>query len=99
MRPHPDAFFSEEARREAGFLLGRVQDGELPSMPVSRPMPSIGRGCHELRIVDQNTAWWVIYRIDAEAVLVVHVFAKKTQQTPTRVIELCQRRLAQYDQI
>jgi phage-related protein len=45
-------------------------------------MPSIVRRCHELRIVDENVTWRVIYRIDETVILIVHTFAKKTQVTP-----------------
>ncbi len=44
--------FSDEARREAGYLLRRLQQGEKPSLPHSRPMPGIAARCHELRIND-----------------------------------------------
>jgi hypothetical protein len=44
--------FSQEARIDAGMLLRRLQQGELLSMPQSRPMPDIGQRCHELRIRD-----------------------------------------------
>ncbi len=37
---------------EADFLLRKLQQGKILSMPQSRPMPSIGAACHELRIVD-----------------------------------------------
>ena len=67
-------------------------------MPHSRPMPAIGQRCHELRIQDSDTTWRVIYRIEADAVIVVEVFAKKTQTTPQQVIDVCQRRLRQYDE-
>jgi len=40
--------FSREARIEAGFLLRRLQKGELLSMPSSRPMSSLDGRCHEL---------------------------------------------------
>jgi phage-related protein len=49
--------FSAEARLEAGFLLRRLQQGEKLSLPQCRPMPSVGAGCHELRIVDQDVTW------------------------------------------
>ena len=45
---------SENARIEAGYLLRKLQQGELLSMPTSRPMSSIGNHCHELRIVDKT---------------------------------------------
>ncbi|WP_254053837.1 helix-turn-helix domain-containing protein [Singulisphaera sp. GP187] len=55
--------FSEAARLEAGALLRRLQDCEIFGMPHSRPMPSIGPRCHELRIKDENRPWRVVYRV------------------------------------
>ena len=62
--------FSRLARRQAGWLLGRLQKGETLSMPRSRPMPGIGPRCHELRIDDRATAkaWRIIYRVDPDAI-------------------------------
>ena len=91
--------FSSEARIEAGYLLRLLQKGESLSMPQSRPMPSIGSRCHELRINDENKTWRIIYRIDEDAIVVVDVFAKKTNKTPESVIKRCQNRLKQYDAI
>ena len=91
--------FSAAARIEAGCLLRDLQDGEGLSLPHSRPMPSIGRRCHELRIRDENSIWRIIYRIDTDAIVIAEVFKKKTQQTPKRVIEESHRRLKLYDQI
>lgn len=90
---------SREARLEAGFLLRRLQRGEVLSMPHSRPMPSIGRRCHELRINDHDQTWRIIYRVDEDAVVIADVLAKKTQRTPVAVIEQCRRRLRQYDRV
>lgn len=90
--------FSAAARLEAGLLLRRLQRGELLSLPQSRPMPRIGRRCHELRIPDERTTWRVIHRLDSDAIVIGEVFAKKTAQTPDRVIENCQRRFRAYDQ-
>jgi phage-related protein len=86
-------------RLEAGHLLRRLQRGEVLSMPVSRPMPSIGPRCHELRIGDSDVTWRIFYRIDPEAILILEVLKKKTQATPKEVIEVCRRRLAAYDRI
>lgn len=88
---------STEARVECGYLLRRLQQGESIEMPHSRPMPAIGPRCHELRVVDKNLTWRVMYRIDADAIVVIEVFAKKTQATPRRVIALCEERLREYD--
>jgi phage-related protein len=89
--------FSAEARYEAGFLLRRLQRGERLELPQSRPMPLIGRRCHELRIIDAENTWRLIYRIDADAIVILEIFCKKTRRTPQRVIAVCQQRLARYD--
>jgi len=93
--------FSASARIEAGLLLRRLQEGETLSLPVSRPMPSIGAHCHELRIDDSEAdkQWRLVYRIDSDAIVIADVFQKTTQKTPKRVIENCQRRLKLYDEI
>lgn len=90
---------SAAARLETGVLLRRLQRGEALGLPHSRPMPSIGGRCHELRIVDEDATWRLIYRTDADAVVVADVFKKKTQATPKRVIEAARRRLRDYDAI
>ncbi|NQT12504.1 MAG: type II toxin-antitoxin system RelE/ParE family toxin [Planctomycetes bacterium] len=91
--------FSKEARIEAGTLLRRLQQGENVGMPHSRPMPAIGRRCHELRVRDEGQNWRIVYRIDADAIVIVEVFAKKTAATPKRVIDTCKARLRAYDEI
>jgi phage-related protein len=90
--------FSQEARIEAGTLLRLVQEGESLPMPQSRPMPSVGPRCHELRVRDATKNWRIVYRIDTDAVVIADIFAKKTAQTPKQVIETCRRRLAVYDE-
>jgi phage-related protein len=89
--------FSKNARIEAGFLLRRLQSGEKLALPWSRPMTSIGSRCHELRINDENVNWRIIYRIDTDAIVILDVFQKQTQQTPLYVIERCKKRIQMYD--
>ena len=88
--------FTQAARLEAGLLLRRLQQGENIGLPQSRPMPSIGAHCHELRVRDENKNWRIMYRIDDDAI-VVEVFNKTTRETPKSVIENCQRRLNKFD--
>lgn len=92
---------SAEARLEAGVLLRRLQRGEALSMPESRPMPSIGARCHELRIddVQQKKEWRIVYYVGRHAVAVLEVFQKTTRATPSRVIAGCKRRLAQFRKV
>jgi len=89
--------FSREARLEAGYLLRLLQRGASIGMPHSRPMPAIGPRCHELRIQDKQQTWRVLYRIDEDAIVLIEVFSKKTGKTPKGVIDLCKRRLKDYD--
>jgi phage-related protein len=38
-----------------------------------------------------------VYRVDTDAIIILEVFGKKTQQTPKTVIDTCKRRLKDYD--
>ena len=90
--------FSAAARVEAGVLLRRLQRGETLAMPHSRPMPTIGRRIHKLRIPDEDSTWRLVYRLDPDAIVIGAVFAKKTPQTPPGVIEACKKRFRAYDE-
>jgi len=89
--------FSHEARIEAGYLLRRLQRGDKLALPHSRPMPDVGARCHELRIVDADATWRILYRADPDAIIIVEVFPKKTAQTPQTVINTVKKRLMEYD--
>ena len=91
--------FSTEARVEAGVLLRQLQRGDNIPLPHSRPMPGIGKACHELRIRDANKIWRIVYHVDTEAIVILDVFAKTTQQTPKSVIDTCKARLKLYASI
>ena len=89
--------FSKDARLEAGFLLRKLQKGQMLEMPHSRPMLVIGERCHELRVVDVDKTWRIIYRIDSDAIVILDVFSKKTRATPQSVINRSRKRLREYD--
>jgi phage-related protein len=91
--------FSAGARVEAGYLLRKLQKGASLSLPHSRPMPTIGRRVHELRVIDRDNTWRIIYRIDSDAIVIGEVFAKRTQQTPQQIVQACRQRFAHYDSI
>ena len=83
--------FPDEARREAGYQLHKVQVGLEPA--DFKPMTTIGLGVEEIRIREESGAFRVLYiaRLD-EVVYVLHAFQKKSQQTPQKDIELGQKR-------
>ena len=89
--------FSAEARVEVGYLLRLLHGGQSLGMPVSRPIPSLGRRCHELRINDRGGTWRIVYRVDVDAIVIVEVFSKKSPAISTAVLEVCRRRLREYD--
>ena len=91
--------FSKDARIEAGGLLRRLQRGESLSMPHSRPMPVIGKRCHELRIIDGDVTWRIAYYIGLEAVVILAVFGKKTQAIPQQLIDAAKKRLKLYQDL
>ena len=84
--------FPEEARRAAGYELGRVQQGLLPT--DWKPMSTVGPGVIEIRIhtgVEHRVFY--VAKFD-EAAYVLHAFAKRTRQTPQPEIALARKRLA-----
>ena len=89
--------FSPAARVEAGMLLRRTPVGRgtrTASFPSDAP--SVGGGGHELRVIDGNASWRLVYYLGRDAVVILGVFSKKTEATPQSVIASCQRRLAAY---
>lgn len=85
--------FPDDAKRDAGYQLDRVQHGLQPD--DFKPMPTIGKGVEEIRVRDDAGAYRVIYTARlADAVYVLHAFQKKTQATSKRDIDLAKQRFA-----
>ena len=85
--------FPDDAKRDAGYQLDRVQHGLQPD--DFKPMPAIGKGVEEIRVRDDTGAYRVIYTARlADAIYVLHAFQKKTQATSKRDIELAKQRFA-----
>jgi phage-related protein len=85
--------FSDDARRDAGFQLDRVQRGKEPH--DWKPMNAIGSGVREIRIHEENEYRVLYIAKFAEAVYVLHAFTKKTQQTRKEDLELAAQRYRQ----
>ncbi len=84
--------FPEDARRAAGYQLGRVQQGLLPI--DWKPMTTVGSGVIEIRVhtrVEHRVFYVAKFE---EAVYVLHAFEKRTRQTPQPEIALAQKRFA-----
>ncbi len=86
--------FPKGVRQDAGYQLDKVQRGEQPD--DFKPMPVIGKGVEEIRVMDATGAYRVIYVARrAEAVYVLHAFQKKTQATAKNGLEIAKRRFRQ----
>jgi phage-related protein len=86
--------FPDEIRNDLSDLLAQLDVGVKLSMPISRPMPSIGKGVHELRLKDSSGIFRIIYVFVGQSnIWLLHGFKKTTQQTPKQSIDLAKKRL------
>ena len=86
--------FPITVKEDLADALALLDEGVNLSMPLSRPMPSIGSGVHELRLKDRSGIYRVVYFIRQQAdILLIHAFQKKSQQTPKENIGLAKQRL------
>jgi len=53
--------------------------------------------CYELRINDVSGTWRIVYKVAVDAIVILEVFSKKTQPTPREVVDVCRKRLRQYE--
>ena len=85
---------SPAIKREIGEALRDVQKGIRLGLPLSRPMPGVASGAHELRVRDSTTTVRVFYFVTlADAIVVFYGFQKQTQKTPKHEIAIARQRL------
>lgn len=86
--------FPDPIKKELGFLLFKLQKGESLTMPHSKSMPSVGKGCCELRLRGEDGAYRVFYMLKIkDEIIVFHAFKKKTQKTLIKDIEIGKKNL------
>ena len=84
--------FPEEVKRDIGFSLYALQQGEEPL--DWRPLKSIGKSVFELRARDKRSWYRVVYLTKVvNKIFVLHSFEKKSSKTPQKDIELAKQRL------
>jgi phage-related protein len=72
--------FPKDARKEAGFQLGKIQTRLDPA--DWKPFDDVGAGTREIRIRDASGIYRVMDVVKfEEAIYVLHCFRKKTQVT------------------
>lgn len=83
-------------KAELADLFQLLTKGESLGLPVSRPMPVVAHGVHELRVKGRGGQVRVFYFTKhKDAILVFHAFKKKTQKTPVHEIDVAKRRLGE----
>jgi len=82
--------FPDDARRIAGFQIGRVQAGRMPH--DWKPMSVVGPGVNEIRVRTSREHRVFYVAKFADAVYVLHGFEKKAQRTTLADIEVGRRR-------
>ena len=81
----------EPAKKRAGYQLWRVQNGLDPL--DWKPLPTIGKGVREIRIKYKGQYRIVYIASMADAIHVLHVFYKKTEEMLQKEIALAEKRL------
>ena len=85
--------FPSDVKREAGYQLDRVQRGFEPT--DWKPMPPIGSGVREIRIMHEGQFRVLYVARFANAIHVLHAFQKKTQKTRKQDIDTAKQALRQ----
>ncbi len=80
-----------ESKRAFGEDIKTVQYGWPLGMPLVR---SLGEGLWEIRTRLPNGIGRIIFLIEAEVLVLLHGFVKKSQKTPTQDLELARKRAA-----
>jgi phage-related protein len=80
--------FPKEVRRELGYLLYRLQQGDTLTMPHCRPMPTVATGVCELRVKGKDGQYRLFYfAVSKQGIFAIHAFKKKSQKTPKRDLD------------
>lgn len=83
--------FPINTRKEAGFQLGKIQNGLNPDN--WKPFDQVGAGVKEIRISEDKNIYRIMYVAKfEEAVYVLHSFQKKTKVTPQKDKEIAKVR-------
>jgi phage-related protein len=88
------AALPEVIREDLADALARLEAGLVLSMPLSRPMPDIGNGVHELRLRDRAGIYRIFFFLRRHSsIYLLHAMKKTTQATPAHTLALVKRRL------
>ena len=84
----------KELMQDIYSLFDELSQGKPLGMPISRPLPSIVRGLHELRLSGKAGEFRVFYFIKiGDAIYIIHAASKKKQAIDKRTIDLLKTRV------
>lgn len=84
----------KELMQDIYSLFDELSQGKSLGMPISRPLPSIVRGLHELRLSGKAGEFRVFYFIKiGDAIYIIHAASKKKQVIDKRTIDLLRTRV------
>lgn len=85
---------SEDVRQDIFALFDDLAAGKMLGLPVSRPLPMVAKGLHELRLSYRGGEFRVFYVIRvSDSIYVIHAAQKKKQEIDRRTKELLQERI------
>ena len=83
--------FPKNAMQDVGFQLDKISKGQDPD--DFKAIPRVGRGAMELRVLDEEGTFRILYVAKFEdAVYVLHCFKKTTQKIPDADIDIAKNR-------
>ncbi len=75
-------------------LFDELSQGKSLGMPISRPLPSISKGLHELRLSGKAGEYRIFYFIKiGDAIYIVHASSKKKQSIDKKTTDLLKNRI------
>jgi len=88
----------KEIIADALSLFDELASGKILGMPVSRPLPGIAKGLHELRLKSRAGQFRIFYLIRVgDAIYILHVAHKKSQRTDKQTVEIIRSRLKAFN--
>lgn len=75
-------------------LFDDLASGKKLSLPISRPLPSIGKGLHELRLSSRSGEYRVFYVIKTQVgIYVIYATLKKKMSLDRQTADLLKQRM------
>ena len=75
-------------------LFDDLAAGKRLSMPISRPLPLVWKGLHELRLSGRAGEYRVFYIVKvSDAIYIIHAVSKKKQTLDRRTTDLLKHRI------